>query len=60
MNVNIADDHAHLIVAAKIVIAIKIRLIVQPYFDGVKEKISKDMVLPKKGHVLLSVSLLFY
>ena len=30
LNVNIADDHAHLIVAAKIVIAIKFWLIVQP------------------------------
>ena len=31
LNVNIADDHVNLIVAAKIVIAIKIRFIVQPY-----------------------------
>ena len=31
LNANIVDDQVHLIVATKIVITIKIRLIVQPY-----------------------------
>ena len=34
LNVNIVDDQVNLIVATKIVITIKIRLIVQPYSRG--------------------------